>query len=232
MAQPVPRIKARVLAVDGDHLKLQPLPVSEGAVAAPPRLRLTPAPATDGPLTVTLLPDTRYMVTVPALLSDFQPGDYAGAAVTGQGTRLRAREIFLYPPELAGAGEGRFQENGRLMINGKVTGVSASTLTLAWHGAAQNGATCLGRAPPPALAGPLACEGSAMLAVPDDAAIVALSVANAGMIAPGAIVTVSMARNEHGDYVTPGVVIQGGADKGAPDGQSGNTDVENPAPAP
>ena len=235
-AQPVPRIKARVIAVDGDHLKLQPLPVSEDGASAPPRLRLTPAPATDGPLNVTLLPATRYMVTVPALLTDFKPGDYAGAAVTDYGKRLRAREIFLYPPELAGTGEGRFQENGRLMINGKVTAVAASTLSLTYRGAAQNGDVCLGRAPPSALAGPLSCEGAATLSVPADVAIMALSVGNAGMIAPGAIVTVAVARNEKGDYVTPGVVIQGNAAEGAADGAPvnapGNTGVENSSPAP
>ena len=241
LAQPVPRIKARVIAFDGSQMRLQPLPVSSGADAqtAPPKLRMNAAPATDGPVTVRVLPATRYAVTVPVVLSDFKPGDYAGAAVTQGDRGLRAQELFLYPPSLAGTGEGRFSDGGRLMINGKVTKVSASALSLSYRGAAQDGPVCEGRAGPPAIASPLACTGTAEVTVPDGASLMALSLGNAGMIAPGAVVTVSLARDAQGDYVTPGVVIQGAATVPPPAGDaadensaSGDSKVENPAPAP
>lgn len=232
MAQPVPRIKARVTAFDGHVLTVQPLPSSPGQTSssgktsssdkspARPELRLTPAPATDGPLSVTVLAGTRYAVTVPALLSDIKPGDYAGAAAVDNKGRLTAQEVFLYPPSLTGTGEGRFVDDGRLMVNGKVTAVGAAQLTLGYRGAAQNGEVCEGRAGPPAIASALACTGTAKIGVPGGVPVVALSLGNAGMLAPGAVITLSLARDAQGGYVTPGVVIQGGAP------------VENPAPPP
>jgi len=210
VAQPVPRIKAKIVGFDGHTLTLQPLPSSSGSAAA----------AADGPLTVTVLPDTRYAVTAPAPLSDIKAGDYAGAAVTDNKGRLVAQEVFLYPPSLTGTGEGRFVDAGRLMINGKVTGVSTSQLTLSYRGAAQNGQVCQGRAGPPAIASALACSGTAKISVPRDASVMALSLGNVEMLSPGAVVTLSMARDAQGSYVTPGVVIQGAAA------------VEKPAPSP
>jgi hypothetical protein len=200
VAQPVPRIKAEIVGFDGHTLTLKPLRPSSG-----------PAPAADGSLSVTVLPGTRYAVTAPALLADIQPGDYAGAAVTDSKGRLTAQEVFLYPPDLAGTGEGRFVDGGRLMINGKVTGVSASQLVLGYRGAAQNGKVCEGRASPPAIAGPLACNGAAKIGVPRGTPVMALSLGDVKMLSPGAVVTLAMARNAQGDYVTPGVVIQGAA---------------------
>jgi hypothetical protein len=111
VAQPVPRIKARVIGFDGKALRLDPLSsASATGDNSPPRLRMTPAPAPDGPFTVQVLSGTRYAVTVPALLSDIKEGDYAGAAVREANGKLTAQEVFLYPPGLAGTGEGRFSE--------------------------------------------------------------------------------------------------------------------------
>jgi hypothetical protein len=221
MAQPVPRIKARVMSFDGKALRLDPLSSAGGAGGdAPPRLRMTPAPSSDGPFTVQVRADTRYAVTVPALLSDIKPGDYAGAAVREASGKLTAQEVFLYPPGLAGTGEGRFSEGERTMINGKVTAASASAITLAYRGAAQSAGVCMGRAGPSAIASPLSCTGTAAIAVPGGVPVMALSMGNAGMLAPGAMVTVSLARDPQGNYVTPGVVIQGAVN------------VENPPPSP
>ena len=88
-----------------------------------------------------------------------------------------------------------------------------------------------------AAASPLACTGTAEVTVPDGASLMALSLGNAGMIAPGAVVTVSLARDPQGDYVTPGVVIQGtlslpSANAADENSASGDSKVENPAPAP
>lgn len=197
-AQPVPRIKATVLAFDGHVITVKPLSKSLPSMG-------------DGPLHVSVLPTTRYVVTIPASLSDFKTGDYAGAAVTERRGSLVAREVFRYPPALAGTGEGRFTDDGRLMINGTVTQSRAGQFTLHYRGAVQNGAVCEGRAAPPALAGVLACSGTATISVPKAAAVTALEPGHAQMIVPGSVVTLSMAHDDSGGYVTPGVVIEGGS---------------------
>lgn len=202
-----PRIKAKVLAFDGQVMRVEPLS--------------KPLPSMgNGPIDVSVLPTTRYVVTVPALLSDFKLDDYAGAVVTVRGDRLVAGEVFLYPPRLAGTGEGRFADDGRLMVNGTIARIATDRFTLQYRGSVQNGSVCEGRAAPPALAGVLACAGTATIRVPDTAKVMAISPGRAEMIVPGRVVTLSMARNADGAYVTPGVVIEGGPV------------VENPPPSP
>lgn len=214
LAQPVPRIKARVVSFDGRQLRLDPISDSSAGGAA------GPASIPGGPFTVSVLPQTRYAVTAPAKLSDVKEGDYAGAAVAESGGRLTAQEVFVYPPGLAGTGEGRFSEGGRTMVNGKVTKISSSGFSLGYRGAAESGGICMGRAGPPAIASALSCNGAADIDVPKGAPVMALSMGNADLLSPGAVVTVSLARDPQGGYVTPGLVIQKPAN------------VENPAPSP
>jgi len=73
-AQPVPRIKAKVLGFDGKVLRLDPLP-GNPAGNAPAGL-----PASGQPINVSVLPQTRYAIAVPATLSDLKQGGYAGVA--------------------------------------------------------------------------------------------------------------------------------------------------------
>jgi len=213
-AQPVPRIKAKVLGFDGKVLRLDPLP-GNPAGNAPAGL-----PASGQPINVSVLPQTRYAIAVPATLSDLKQGGYAGAAASDNNGRLTAQEVFLYPPGLAGTGEGRFTEGDRTMVNGTVTQASTSGFTLSYRGAAESGGVCTGRASPPVIASPLSCTGTAAIAVPEGTPVMALSMGNAGNVSPGVMATVSLARDPQGEYVTPGLVIQKAEN------------VEKPAPAP
>ncbi len=215
LAQPLPRIKAKVLSFDGKVLRLDPLPAAGKAPPAPQGM-----PAAGKPFDVSVRGETRYVVAAPAALSDIHPGGYAGASVTDAKGHLTADEVFIYPPGLAGTGEGRFTEGGRTMVNGTVTKAGTTGFTLSYRGAAESSGVCVGRASPPAIASPLSCTGTAAIDVPGGTPVLALSMGAASAIAPGAVVTVSMARDPKGGYVTPGLVIQ----------KAGN--VENPPPSP
>src|SRR5271155_5143037 len=80
-AQPVPRIRAKIMAFDGQTLTLQP----DGTTADADWLR------------VAVRPDTRYVSTEKSKLAAIQPGDFAGAAViAGADGKLRAQEVHVY----------------------------------------------------------------------------------------------------------------------------------------
>ncbi len=210
------RIKARLARIDGDVLTLELL-AKAGASAE------LAAPGADAAnrITVTLLPDTRYATTASASLSALKAGDYAGAAVDERRGRLQAQEVFIYPENLRGTGEGRFPDNGRLMINGTVSAVQpparegrdSGTMTLHYRGAVisqagQGRTLCEGRAAPPALMSALACAGDAVIEVPAGTPVSALTIGDRNLLAPGAILTVSLARDAGGRQVTPGVIVE------------------------
>jgi hypothetical protein len=225
-AQVLPRIKGRVISFDGTTLTVAPLPARQTRSAGPapppakpgmshgvPRAMPATAGAEDAAAEdaqhFTVLPDTRYVGTAAAAFADIKPGDFVGAAVReGSGGRLRAEEIYLYPAALRGAGEGRFTENGRLIVNGTVSDVKPGMLTLHYRGLVLNGKVCEGRAPPPAFASGLSCSGDAVLAAGDDAKVTALTDGNASLVTPDAVVTVSVAKNGAGELVAPGIIVE------------------------
>jgi hypothetical protein len=187
-----------VVSFDGTTLVVAPFPAGPGGEAKPGET-----------MRFTVLPDTRYVATRKAALTDIKIGDFAGAAVrAGSGDRLRAEEIFLYPDALRGTGEGRFTEKGRLMINGTVSAVAPGRLTLHYRGLAPNGKLCEGRAPPPAIASRLTCTGDAVVGAGDSVPVTALTVGDASMVVPDAVVTVSVAKNGEGGKVTPGLIVE------------------------
>lgn len=225
--QPVPRIKAKLLAFDGHVMTLQPLtapvadapkrsPVKHGHAAPANEAPSPPAdakPADAAPpanLTVAVLPDTRYVTAAPSTLDTIKPGDFAGAAVTGTGNNVEGQSVLAYPEALKGSGEGRFPDplTGRMMINGLVMAVSASSLTLHYRGSVQNGPVCEGRAPPRGIAGPLTCSADAVVHVAAETPVRTLVIGDQSLLVPGAELTVSMAKNTEGDNVTPGVIVE------------------------
>jgi len=228
-AEPVIRVKAKLIAFDGQAMTLQPLPPAAGASTAAETLR------------VLVLPGTRYVGSDKASLETIKPGDYAGAALTqGRNGALRLQEVYLYSAELRGTGEGRFPEGDRIIVNGTVsaiqlapsnstpantrsadgkqisgrpnTGSQGGSLSLHYRGALLSGlglgkTLCEGRAAPQAYASPLACEGDAVLTVPPDAEVSKLAVGDKSLLVPGSIVTVAMTKD--GDKnVTPGIVVE------------------------
>jgi hypothetical protein len=201
-AQVLPRIKAKVVSFDGTTLVVAPLP-------AGPEEEPKPDAKPDETMRFTVLPETRYVATEKAALTDIKVGDFAGATVrAGSGSKVKAEEVFLYPEALRGTGEGRFTEKGRLMINGTVSAVAPGQLTVHYRGLAPNGKLCEGRAPPPAVASRLTCTADAVIGAGDGVPVTALTVGDASMVAPGAVVMVSVAKNREGAKVTPGLIVE------------------------
>lgn len=220
-AQPVTRIKAKLVGFDGKVMTLQ-------------------TGATDKPLTVALTPETRFVQSQAADFSALTVGGYAGAAVSEQsGGGLRARDVYVYADALRGTGEGRFPDNDRLMVNGTVSKVEPSKdghdgiVTIHYRGAlvsqAGKGKTiCEGRASPAAYASPLSCAADAAIQVLPGTTISALTVGDVGLLVPGATVTVAMVKLADGSAIAPGVIV----DKAAPVAPSAPVSVAKPAQKP
>lgn len=201
---PPTRVKAKLVAVDGGTITLQPLSDDPNAKPVDPRR-------------VILTPETRFVQSAPASFSAIKAGDYVGAVVAQvRDGGLRASDIYLYAEPLRGSGEGRFTDHDRLLINGAVTNVQPAggggTLTLHYRGAAldSNGkdkAICMGRAVPAPYASALACEGDAVVQTPAGTAVSALTIGDRTLLVPGAIVTATLARV--GDRETaPGLIVE------------------------
>jgi hypothetical protein len=236
LAQAVPRIKAKIVSVDGDVLTLQPVIPPQQATPAAPRTKSgTPAAgsASAGPvsepdkpadalLIVSVLPDTRYVATAVSSFATIKVGDYVGAAVSERSSgQLRAQEIFLYAEALRGTGEGRFSDNGRLLVNGAVSAVqpasaqdtTGGTLTVHYRGAvitavAKGRALCEGRAAPLALMSALACAADTTIDVPSGTPVSAVTVGDKSLLVPGAMVSVAIAKTADGKQVTPGMTVE------------------------
>jgi hypothetical protein len=219
-AQPVTRLKAKLVAFDGAVMTLEP--VSPPAPPASGKQPVTPDVAKPTTLTVSVAPATRYVGSGKALLGDIKPGDYAGATFAAPvGDRLLAQEVFLYADALRGTGEGRFPEGDRVIINGTVSAVKpgvpqdkqGGTLTLHYHGSVLTGlglgkTLCEGRASPPAFASALACESDAMIEVQPGTPVSSLTEGDKSLLVPGSMVTVAIAKTEDGKSITPGVIIE------------------------
>ena len=205
-AQGVTRIKARLAAFDGQTMTLEPLAANA-------------APGT--PLTVSVLPGTQYVQQQKSFFGVLKPGDYAGAAVTdGRGGWLRAQKVYLYGDGLRGSGEGRFEDGGRLLVNGVVSqvkptspqGLFDGTITLHYRGAtltgARNRAVCEGRAVPPAFASALACSADAAIEVLPGTPVSTLTLGDKSLLVPGATLSVALSHQPDGSQVAPGVIVE------------------------
>lgn len=207
-AQAVPRVKAKLLSLDGDVMTLQPLATQNATTAAPQ--------------TVTLTAETRYVLSEKSGFAAIKPGDYAGAAVEeGRGGWLKATDVYVYAEALRGTGEGRFPDNGRVLVNGTVTSVQSTTpqnmndgtLTLHYRGATltpmgRGRAVCEGRAVPAPFASALACSADAAIQVSPGTPISTLTVGDRALLQPGAIVSVAVAKGPGDRNIAPGVVIE------------------------
>jgi len=198
-AEPVVRVKAKLAAFDGQVMHLEAKPGEA--------------------LTVSVLPETRYVRADKVAFDTIKRGDYGGAAVSQERDgRLKALDVYSYAQALRGTGEGRFPEADRLIINGVVSAASidgkqAGTLILHYRGAVLSGfgqgrTLCEGRASPAAYASPLACEGDATIAVPPGTPVSALSLADKGLLVPGSLVTVAMTKGSDGKNIAPGVIVE------------------------
>lgn len=225
-AQMVTRVKAKLTAIDNNSLTLEllappPATIQPPAKGAPSNTPSAPAPVTPGPMTVSLLPDTKYVLSQKSAFGNLKLGDYAGAAVVeNRNGTLRAQDVYIYAEALRGTGEGRFGDNGRLMIHGAVSQVtpaseqdaSRGTLALHYRGSTLTGsgkrAVCEGRAVPPQFASALACSGDAVIEVPANTPVAALTMGDKSLLVPGATVSVSLISRSDGSQVTPGVIIE------------------------
>src|ERR1700723_4751806 len=57
--------------------------------------------------TIHLSPKTRFVLVVPAALTDVKPGSFIGvAALPGEGNELKAMEVHIFPEAMRGGGVG------------------------------------------------------------------------------------------------------------------------------
>ncbi len=222
-AQPVTRMKAKLVAFDGKVMSLAIDTVSK-----------------EKPQLVAVTPDTRFVQSDHATLSDLKPGDWAGAAISeGRRGDLKASEVYVYAAALRGTGEGRFPDKDRLLVNGEVkqldmgTNNAGGVLTLHYRGAvlsqAGKGRTvCEGRANPAPYASPLSCNADAVIAVAPGTPVSSLTVGDVSLLAPGVTVTVSMIKLPDGGAIAPGVIVE----KPAPLPAPAEKPLEKPAPTP
>ena len=203
-AQVVTRIKARLAAFDGQTMTVEPLS-ADGK------------PATGGWLSVSVLPQTQLVQQQKSFFGAIKPGDYVGAAVTERAGRLRAQNVYLYAEALRGSGEGRFEDNGRLMVNGTVREAKPAsqfdgTLTLHYRGAvltgARKNALCEGRAVPPAFASALACSADATIEVVPGTPVSTLTLADKSLLLPGATLSLALIRQADGSQTSPGIIVE------------------------
>ncbi len=193
LAQPVPRVRGKILAFDGTTLVLQP----DGTSADADWLR------------VNVRPNTRYITTGKARFSDIKSGVFAGAAaVPDADGKLNAQEVHIYPGPLRGSGEGRFPDTkpGRVMINGTVATAENGVMTLRYRGSGMKNGVCEGRMPVPIK--PDACAGDVSIAVASGVPVTALTVGDASLAKPGAIAVVSVVTARDGSKMTPGLIVE------------------------
>lgn len=216
-AQAVPRIKGTVVSFDGRMLTVLPAPDP-----AQPKPADTAKPADAALIAIGVLPETRYVSSRTGSFADLRANAYVGAAVTERRNgRLMAQEVYIFDEALRGSGEGRFDEAGRLRINGTLTEVkftssqdqSDGTMIVHYRGAVMNSAgrgktVCEGRAAPPALMSALACAADAAIEVPPATPVSALTVGEQALLVPGATITVALAKTPDGRQVTPGVIVE------------------------
>jgi hypothetical protein len=186
-AQPLPRVKGKVLDFDGLTFHLE----SEKGEK----------------LAIRLQARTQFMTLAKQPASAIKTGAYAGATVADSDGILTAEEVHLYPEPMRGSSEGRIGlGDGRFVITGTVKASAAGSLTLSYRGGAMTDGVCQGRADPNA-ASP-ACAAEAVIQVPPEARIAALTPANRRQLVPGAIATVTIQTDARGARSTPGLILE------------------------
>ena len=95
--------------------------------------------------TVHLNPKTRFVLVVPAALTDVKPGSFIGvAALPGEGSELKAMEVHIFPEAMRGTGEGfrpfdlapkSSMTNGN--ISARVDAATGPKLTVTYKGGEQ-----------------------------------------------------------------------------------------------
>ena len=95
--------------------------------------------------TVHVKPATRFVLVVPAALTDVKPGTFVGvAAMPGDGNELKAMEVHIFPEAARGTGEGfhpfdlapkSSMTNGN--ISARVDSASGPKLTVSYKGGEQ-----------------------------------------------------------------------------------------------
>ncbi len=95
--------------------------------------------------TVHLNPKTRFILVVPAALTDVKPGSFIGvAALPGEGSELKAMEVHIFPEAMRGTGEGfrpfdlapkSSMTNGN--ISARVDAATGPKLTVTYKGGEQ-----------------------------------------------------------------------------------------------
>jgi Domain of unknown function (DUF5666) len=92
-----------------------------------------------------LSPKTRFILVVPAALTDVKPGSFIGvAALPGDGNELKAMEVHIFPEAMRGTGEGfrpfdlgpkSSMTNGN--ISARVDATTGPKLTVTYKGGEQ-----------------------------------------------------------------------------------------------
>jgi hypothetical protein len=95
--------------------------------------------------TIHLSPKTRFVLVVPAALTDVKPGSFIGvAALPGEGNELKAMEVHIFPEAMRGTGEGfrpfdlapkSSMTNGN--ISARVDATTGPKLTVTYKGGEQ-----------------------------------------------------------------------------------------------
>ena len=95
--------------------------------------------------TIRLDPKTRFLLVIPAALTDVKPGTFIGvAALPGDGNELKAMEVHIFPEAMRGTGEGfrpfdlapkSSMTNGN--ISARVDATTGPKLTVAYKGGEQ-----------------------------------------------------------------------------------------------
>ena len=95
--------------------------------------------------TIHLDPKTRFLLVVPAALTDVKPGTFIGvAALPGEGNELKAMEVHIFPEAMRGTGEGfrpfdlapkSSMTNGN--ISARVDATTGPKLTVTYKGGEQ-----------------------------------------------------------------------------------------------
>jgi hypothetical protein len=134
-------------------------------------------------LAVTMNADTTVRAIALARVADIQPGRYIGATAVPQadGT-LKALEVLVFPPEMAGAGDGHRPWDlapNSSMTNGVVGELVTSNgrmITIKYKG------------------------GEQKVAIPDDMPVVNIEAGDRSLLTPGVHVMVFAVKNDDGTF--------------------------------
>ncbi|MGY2199136.1 DUF5666 domain-containing protein [Pseudomonas gingeri] len=139
-------------------------------------------------VTVALTKDTQVRGVTLAKLADIKPGSYIGtAAMPGPDGTLTAMEVHVFPPELAGTGDGHRPfdlAQGSTMTNGRVGELKVAngrTLTLSYKG------------------------GEKKVVVPDDVPVVNLVPGDRSLLKPGVKVVLFAQQGADGKLAAAGI---------------------------